>query len=104
MNDYYGDEEGAQPRPGPDTAQSEPMDKEESENQTALIPKSLCAGHELDVGDTVTLKIVGVHDSEYEVEYGENESKEEESPPAKGEPETVTPDKPQRSRWSEYME
>lgn len=108
--DYYG-EEGANPRPGPDTAapNADRPDQDESENQSALIPKALCAGHELDVGDTVTLKIVGVQDSEYLVEYagngGEKEEETESESPEMGEPETRTPNKPQRSsRWDEMMD
>lgn len=103
MADYYGDEEGAQPRPGPDTGPPEEApEKDDSEAQTALIPKALCAGHDLGVGDTVTLKIVGVHDAEYEVAYSGKESEKE--PESETEPETHVPDKPQRSRWDEMMD
>lgn len=99
MADYYGDEEGAEPRPGPDTGPTEESPaKEDSEGQTALIPKALCAGHNLGVGDTVTLKIVGVHDSEYEVEYsGSGGDKES------GSGSSYT-EKPKSSRWDEMMD
>lgn len=106
MADYYGDDEGVQPRPGPDTGppeSEETTDKEESEGQTALIPKSICPGHDLDVGDTVSLKIIGVHDQEYEVEYDEGGGKESESS-SETKPETHEPEKPQRSRFSDLMD
>lgn len=100
MPDYYGDGDGTQPRPGPDTASGQgekPVEKDESENQTALIPKALCAGHDLDVGDTVTLKIVGVHDAEYEVEYAGKEDTETES-------DGEEPAMPGPSRWDGMMD
>lgn len=47
-------------------------DNQDSE-QTALIPSSLCPG--MDVGDEVVLKIVGVHEDEYEVAYDPKKAK-----------------------------
>lgn len=56
----------------------EAMDEERDSKKTALIPESLCPG--MDVGDEVVLKIVGVHEDEYEVAYapekGEGKDKE----------------------------
>lgn len=99
MPDYYGDEEGAQPRPGPDTAPAaskDASDRDESESQTALIPKALCP-HEVGVGDTVTLKVVGVHESELEVEYADEDEGE------KGESESNAPASAAPSRWDSMM-
>lgn len=100
IQDYYGDggDEGAQPRPGPDTAPKENPDKDEMEGQTALIPKSLCPG--MEVGDEVKLKVVGVHEDELEVAYegkGEEGKSESESEP---EPKPM----PMRSGMSDMME
>lgn len=99
MADYYGDDEGAEPRPGPDTAPAEAgaADKDESESQTALIPKSLGRGKPFEVGDEIVLEIVGVHEAEYEVKYAEG-GKDEET----AEPETA--EKPQSSRWDSMMD
>lgn len=63
-NDLYGDGQTAQSDPAEGTAADQ---KEDQGAQTALLPKSLCPG--MKVGSTIELKIVGSHDSDYEVEY-----------------------------------
>jgi hypothetical protein len=34
-----------------------------------VIPRSICAGHDLKVGDEIRLEITGIHDKEYSVKY-----------------------------------
>ena len=58
---------------------TESIDEENAENPTALIPTSALGGS-AKVGDSVTLKVVALHDDEAEVEIAsgkKGESKEE---------------------------
>lgn len=95
--DYYGDPGDAAEQPqNPQPSQ----DKDESDAQTALIPKSLLAGKKFDVGDEVCLEIVAMHEDEVEVRYstkpsGETDSSDDEVPE-----EPV----PSPSRMGQYME
>lgn len=75
---YYDDEEGPGMRGPPSDTESEDTSQEEDsrDERTALLPTSLCPG--MEVGDEVTLKIVAVHEGEYEVSY--NQSKDKETP------------------------
>lgn len=55
-------------------------EKRDSEN-TALIPESLCPG--MDVGEEIVLKIVAVHEDEYEVAYApKKDAKESKDEPS----------------------
>lgn len=59
--------------PAMDESPEQSEERRDSE-KTALIPSSLCPG--MDVGDEVVLKIVGVHEDEYEVSYSPEEKNE----------------------------
>lgn len=62
---------------GTETASSFERETEENENQTALLPISLCPG--MEPGDVIKLRIVEVQEQDYMVEYvKEDESDEEE--------------------------
>lgn len=80
---YYDDEAPPEQTsmPAKDESPEQAEDRQDSE-KTALIPSSLCPG--MDVGDEVVLKIVGVHESEYEVAYapekGKDKGEESEEP------------------------
>jgi hypothetical protein len=56
---YY--EDGEMPK-SPDSATA----PEDTESKTALIPKEICPGKK--PGDTITMRVVRVHDDQYEVE------------------------------------
>lgn len=74
--DYYGDEAA------PSEAQSAPETKtdevDESGEQTALVDSALSPG--LKVGDEFKVKVVAVHDAEYELAKSGDEEKEDEPP------------------------
>lgn len=70
-------EEAAPTQPGDE---SEPVDTDKDEagpeGVTALLPKSICAGMDVQPGQTITLKVVKTYDDEFEAEYvkgGESE-------------------------------
>ena len=67
MPDYY-------PETNEETPDSTPKDEMPS-SETALLPKSILAGKEFNVGDEVVLKIVAMHDDEVEVEYAKSDDK-----------------------------
>lgn len=46
--------------------------------ETALLPKSLLGGNEVQSGDEIILKVVRVYGDEVEVEYYEKEAEDEE--------------------------
>lgn len=54
--------------------------KEETEQPTALLPKSILAGKQFNVGDEVVLKITAMHGDEIQVEYAPSEKKETAGP------------------------
>lgn len=58
----------------------------ESEEPTALIPKSLLAGKDFKPGEEIVLQIVSMHENEVEVKYasekGEEKGESEMAPPA----------------------
>jgi hypothetical protein len=60
MDDQGGDQGGGPPHD---------EGKEEMEGESALLPKSILAGKEFNVGDEVVLEIVAMHDDEVEVKY-----------------------------------
>ena len=70
--DYYDDspreDEGDYNTPPPE-------ERDPGDTKTALIPESLCPG--MSVGDEVTLKIVAVHEGEYEVVYKRKDEDED---------------------------
>lgn len=73
-----GDDQSA-----PDTDQepdSTDKNEKDSGSETTLIPKSMCAGMEIKPGESLTFKVVSVHDDEVEVEYDSgNEKKQTDS-------------------------
>ncbi len=59
-------------------ADEKPMggeDKEKGGETTALLPKSILAGKKFDVGDSVILEIVAMHNDEITVRYSEEPDK-----------------------------
>jgi hypothetical protein len=77
--DLYDDEDGSvQNKP---TAQAEPEKKGDgdSDQPTAIIPKSLLAGKTFEVGDSVVLKIKAMHEDDVEVAYDTSGTKDEQS-------------------------
>lgn len=72
----YYDDSGPDESAGPSNKDSpEQAEERKDREKTALIPSSLCPG--MDIGDEVVLKIVGVHEEEYEVAYSPKKDKEE---------------------------
>ena len=63
QSDYYGD------APDTETTQAKPGSEHEQGQPTAVLPKSILAGKEFQVGESVVLKIVAIHDDEIVVEY-----------------------------------
>lgn len=84
-NDYYGD-----PSEPKDSAPAQdPENRDDANQPTALIPKSLLAGKDFKVGDEIVLKIVALHEEDAEVEYApEKPDKEEQAsePPPQAPP------------------
>lgn len=80
MDEYYGDPEGGDvPHQRPSS--NRPKEPDDSETQSALIPKSLFPGKECDVGDVLRLRVVAVHEGELEIEavgYADDDEEEEE--------------------------
>ena len=73
--DMYGDAEI------PASKKSAPRDSSESEDaegETALLPKNICPG--MKPGDELRLRVVRVHEDQYEVEY-EGKGGEKAEPP-----------------------
>lgn len=90
--DAYSDayDSPAKPSNTPESAESE------DSGETAVLPKSICPG--MKPGDEMVLKIVRVHDDQYEVAYApEPKGESEESP----EPATMPGD---RSEMASMME
>lgn len=81
-DDLYSDE-GMQdnaPTDDPKKPMPEGEDGENREDQgesTALLPKSILMGKTFEVGDSVVLKITGMHDNEVMVEYDSSGTKDE---------------------------
>ena len=94
MADFY-------PKFEPEGAPPEDQGKgTEAEGETALLPKSLCAGKELKPGDTLTFKVVHMYDDEIEVSpvsspspetEDENETETEDETEDEGAPEGEMP-------------
>ena len=79
--DLYSDS-GSEPNPAPDESKVEGDGEDEGNREdqgetTALLPKSILAGKHFDVGDSVVLKITGIHDSDVMVEYDTSGTKDE---------------------------
>lgn len=83
----------AAPAAGPETKPGGEEEKSPS-GETTLIPKSMGMGKPFKVGDEIVLKIVAVHDDQFEVEYASEKGAEEESPPEEGGGETPSPAAP----------
>jgi hypothetical protein len=75
-DDYFG---GGQPP-------KEMAPKEEGEKHpTGVLPKELMAGKEFNVGDEIVLKITGIHENDFTVEYSYGEEAESKEPEHMGE-------------------
>lgn len=87
-DDYYSD--GEAPAPGPAQA-SDRSDERETpeEGKTALLNSDICPG--LEVGDELVLKITGVHEGEYSVEYAPEPKDEREEEQNSESPELAGP-------------
>jgi hypothetical protein len=77
------DSEGSSDAGGEDTASAE----DQGDSAEAVIPKSVLAGHQCDVGDKIVLEVTGIHDNEVRVKYAPKEEAEENAEPASGEAE-----------------
>ena len=75
---YYPEPTGS--GAAPDMAAKSDGKEKESEQETALLPKSVLGGKEFKVGEEVVLKIVHDHGEEVEVEYATEKPDKEESP------------------------
>jgi len=82
--DYYPDTENtaASAPAAPDTSAADTEQNPESDTEdlgeTALVPKSILAGKELQPGDTVTFKVVHLYDDEVELRPASESNEEEE--------------------------
>lgn len=72
--DYYG--ESDQGSSSPEASQRGATEG----GETALIPKSLLMGKEVNPGDEVILKVVHIYEDEVEVQYPTGEAEEKKSP------------------------
>lgn len=88
---YYDDGDSEDSMPVKDESPEKHEERQDNE-RTTLIPSSLCPG--MDVGEEIVLKIVGVHEDEYEVAYA----------PEKGKEDQEESDEPSMSRASEMNE
>jgi hypothetical protein len=87
-NNFYEDQADSQTEglTSTDKPESDSMDSgEESDNQTALLPKSFFMGKDKRPGDTCCIKVTKAFDDEYQVSYmpdkkGDNMDMEKESP------------------------
>jgi hypothetical protein len=73
MNSFYPPEDDAGSAPASaqaDAGDQDPKkaDDEKGEGESALLPKSLFAGKEVQPGEEITLKVVRLYDDEVEVE------------------------------------
>ncbi len=83
-SDYYSDGEDNP------TASPEKTSEEATEQQTTLIPKSICPG--MKVGEEVVLKIVREHGDEFEVAYAPEPESPEEGETGEGEAASAAPE------------
>jgi hypothetical protein len=71
-DDLYGGPSAPEPPSTQDTPTGKPDDGDQSEGQTAMLPKSVFPKPP-EPGDSCTFRIVRVHDDEVEVSYDEKE-------------------------------
>ena len=82
MNESMYDDGQAAPPAQPDQGPP-PEEKEQGEQgKTAVINSDLCPG--MEVGDQITLRITGVQEGEYVVQYEGGEDQKEQAPPEGG--------------------
>ena len=62
--DMYGDVE----------MESDGSEYKEAKNATALLPKTIVMGKEVEVGDSILVTVTRIYDDEFEVEYGKKKS------------------------------
>jgi hypothetical protein len=79
MDDNY-DDTGAVPNKPTANAEPEKMEGENSDQPTAIIPKSLLAGKEFNVGDEVCLEITEMHEDDVSVRYSQKSGKGDNTP------------------------
>ncbi len=76
--DFYSDSES---NSAPESETKTEAEKVESGDQTALLPKAVFMGKDLEIGKECKFKIVGIHDGEVSVEYVSHADKKKESKP-----------------------
>lgn len=69
-SDMYSDE------PSGTTTDETEESSSESDQPSAVLPRSILAGKKFDVGDEVVLKITAMHEDQIEVEYAPAKGKE----------------------------
>ena len=83
--DLYADEGMPDNKPTADAKPKE-MNDDDKGGEAAVLPKSILAGKEFNVGDEVVLKITGMHEDSISVEYapdkGHDDSDDAEMEPA----------------------
>jgi len=72
--DYYSNPDDTEPTSA-DDSESSMDEKDESEGETTLIPKSIFGSHKCKVGDIKKFKVVHEYEDEVEVEYAGKEHK-----------------------------
>lgn len=94
MRNYFDDEPAS---PAPEAAEESQEPKPENEANTALLPKAVFAGREVQPGDTCEFTVTRVLEDEVQVAYKSSESEEaeeaEEEEPAE-EAEAPAPESP----------
>ena len=81
--DLYSDNMGDAPPPGEDKSKTEGDAEDESrgDEQEAILPRSILAGKEFNVGDELTLKVTAIRDGEISVKYATGKSEDEPAEP-----------------------
>ena len=69
--DYFSD--------GPKDAPQMEEKEEHAGGETGILPKTLMAGKDFKPGEEIVLKVVAVHENDFEVEYSHGDEKEESS-------------------------
>jgi hypothetical protein len=73
-----GDKTDATDKPGDDSAD------QQDDATEAVLPKSILAGKEFNVGDEVVLKVTGIHDDQISVKYSTGKDDGSKDPDADG--------------------
>lgn len=86
--DYFSDSDSSEAPASTATVNAKPgePDGDEGAAQSTLIPKSVCPGRELAVGDEIVLRVVANREGQYEVAEAQSGEGEEAGEPAHTEP------------------